>query len=442
MRLRKSLMSMEDIGATSSLFTPDNPTVPALAPPAAAGSTVPAPTDTPPVVDEISDVDLCLAEADSAMRHEQNHVDSLGRVMETNSTLGGIAEQLECSVRDGDGVNQANLAALSIAVEHFCAKLSLGKAHVKKQYSPESFKDKESRVRATLEEANDIREKMKHVGQKIVETLKKILLLAAKFFDQILDAAGSLRNKAMKIIDRAEESKGLSISGNTKIPAGRFGQALLVGGRYQVGAAVLSTFGTYAKNKALNTDWFTVWDSAKIETFIEDKEKALEIVLSVKDRQMSEKDGVHYSTDLLFADSYFMQYVGKDGSYKSAIDNAGNERDPLTECVPLNPEQVAKLCRMIDIHLKRYENLKGGITRFFENAMKSFTRAADAEGDDQKSPAELKEDLDILRQMTYANGAMLNRFDLKVCKCLLDYSTASLDALHREEKPEPNNNKA
>lgn len=471
--MRKSILSMEGLeqAAGTGEVSPVN-TAPQGGSPNAPGSTVPAdasqvvegestvPTESADPVDEVDDSEERLAEAD-ATASEMEQADTVIEDADSDSrALAGIAENMRASAATG-GLDDANSRALRVATEHFYRSLSFRPADVKKKtYSQEDFKDKDSRIKATLEEANNIAQNVKTVLAKILAAIKKGFEMAAKYFGQLLDGAASLKKKADKLNGDASNLKGKALDAKARIAFGPHYALLSVNGKYLTGNALIGAYTTYLNMKLMNVDWFKAWDDMKpiLEKGIKDVTDSDDQKLTMK--QVTDKildkvveamgniegsgtiDGAMLTTtsDLMFGTTNFVQRVDRTdlSSYNAKIESKEGKIVTPTELTPLSPDQVIKLTRMVSDHLNKYKDIPSAFGQFV-NSVKSFFNEIEQNPHLQGEQLEiLKKWMVYAKKVTYGNGCVMRRFDLRVCKALLDYAKASLDAVNakpEEKKP-------
>lgn len=415
--------------------------------PNAPGSTVPADANQP-----VDDSDEKLADAD-ATGAKVDEADAVIKTASDNSAaLSNIADQMQASVATG-GMDDANTKALRVATEHFYRSLNFKQSSVKKRsYSQEDFKDKDSRIKATLEEASNIRENVKAILAKIVEALKKGFEMAAKYFGQLLDGANSLKNKADKLNGDANNLKGKALDSATRIPFGNHYALLSVGGRYVTGDALINAFGTYQHSKIVQVDWFRAWDVIKpdLDEAIKEAPNSENQVKLVKDfsdkllnkvvRTMGEIGGkgiasgtLHTTTtDLMFGTAEFVQQVDSTdpSTYVGRIEAANTKVVVPANLAPMNPDQIVRLTRLVSDHLNKYKDIPNTLTQFI-NSVRSFFSDVSNDAQLQGEQLEmLKKWMIYAKKVTYGNGCVMRRYDLRVCKALLDYSKASIDAIN------------
>lgn len=410
----------------------------------------------PPIADEpesfASDGLLEASDTEHALRVEDAHIDEVGDVAQT---LSSMSDQLSIA-NAGEGVSPAVASALNAAVEHLCNRARI---HTPLVFCLENFGGKMGGHAASKLAAESITEVIKTAIAKIVEWLKKTIGFAITALGELGKGAETMVGRARKIKARGKAISHLTLKSESgKIDDTMLGRVFSEGGstldaaeivkRYQSYTAMLGkTFPTFLQEMSNQ-----ISASVKNATDGADKDAILtktdSLLNTLKSRAFSQFKA-RSDSDAVEVIDYALPFggakmvasftkeegklnglsVSKEQSSDDATGDSGVQLATLTYAQILDLANAVEKEMLFGLY-KDYTKTKNELERIERVVIKG----CEAVTRNQQNPSDPKQkavtySVDFLKELVSSVISMtgvIHKYDLVVAKALLSYCERSI----------------
>lgn len=395
--------------------------------------------DTPVVIDESAGAED-LAEAEGHLAAGEEIESAADDAASTVDAIGEIRKEVGNSLAEG-GMSEPEARALEVAVEHMCAAIGMSK----KQIFPamEGFADKKGRIGTTKLAMENLGEKAKEIGQRIIKAILAALEYAKKFFASLFNAIDGLKKKADQIVEATKKAEGKDTKGQNV--SGGFLGLLTVDGKYQVGNALVTAYETHTSSEVIKFDRLTLIKEVApiLEQALSDKDAAssdaatAEVMETLKKDLDFEPGDDKYTSEqkLVFGGQSFYLEI-KETSARNWIGDSSNKHDvsELKEAPALSIADVASLASKVSTHMDAYKalgkdvNVLGGE---FNAIIQKVKAAVAGQG---SVTSTIYSQIQMVNNLTVGASKMLRSYDVKVSSAILEYCVKSLKSVPKPEK--------
>lgn len=404
-------------------------------------------------VDEhVGGVEERIAEVDSAISDIQAGESGVEEASAVVNTLDAIGDEIGETIPEG-GMGEAETRRLNVAVEHLYNQVKLPiSRRIAMKVSTESFTTRESRIIATQEAYDEIKKNAIDIGVRIFEAIKKMIAAAGETLDQMTSVTELMRGRANKLVRAAHALHGKSAEAGKEIKLKANAGILLINGKMPQGDQLISAFHKHTESKAVKHDYFKAWESIKKKIAAVEAGNgaaddlgliALELT-SITGGRLTEVDGeMRASTSLEFGNQELLFSYPKDqmAQIKVTIDGPGVEGNEDATFAPLTVEQCSALAGAIEKHLAIYKGTPGLVAQAI-NGLSSLNHSLGA----KVSPEGMEKSWTTLvqagRAATFGAGIAVRRYDIQVCKALLDIVAQQLSAYGTPDKVKESDSRA
>lgn len=412
------------------------------------------------VAEFVESAESDIIEMDEANNNIQGLDDGMDEAEETADTLDKMGESLGEAAEDG-GISEPAAEAVRVAVEHLCARIGMP-AGSRVMPSMENFGDRSSRVTATMEAMDGIKDRAKSIWEAIVKVFNQAIDWVKDFFRKLTDGSLKLKKRAETIAKNAKALGSKTIKADGKVSAGGFAKQLAIDGKAPVGTAFAAVFETYTKKisginasqksfsekgkAAVKEVMATVTTEGKVKEKANDFLKIFELPPNAK--QSSNNDFKIDDTNLIEVDlglgnkSYYCRIPkpGSEAKEASAVTEALKNTKMFVadktgatglenlekETTPLSKEDVISVADKVKTHMDLYKDFAKEIKALEESrdsVRKGMDKLKNAFSEDDRTAARLTK---VYISAATAGASALRSHDIKTCKAALDYCAASL----------------
>lgn len=408
-----------------------------------------------------------IIEMDEAHNNLQGLDEGMDEAEETADTLGRMSDSLAEAAEDG-GISEPAAEAVRVAVEHLCARIGMSNG-ARVMPSMESFGDRSSRVRATMEAMDGIKDRAKSIWEAIVKVFNQAVDWVKDFIRKLTDSSLKLKKRAEKIIAESGKLGGKTIKADAKVTTGSFAKQLVAGDKVPEGADFVSKMEAYIKTqKEINAKIKGMSDNGKnavkdimgavasSDSLNEKIGKAAKSMLGMWTGKNSnnadlQMDGMQLGEfELVFGNKSFYSRVPQyletnkaDAAFEELIKNtkftvsesagAKEVKEAVKEVVALQKEEIKSVATAIKSHMdiyKDYDKELKALEESRDSIRKGMDRIKNAFSENDRTAARIAKT--YVSALT-AGASSLRGYDIKTCKAALDYCAASLKSAGKDE---------
>jgi len=165
-----------------------------------------------------------MAEMATAQEEIDDLADGVNESIDSAQVLTDAADDVQASVDSGEGLTEPAAQALERLANKICAGVGVWKAPLK--IAREGHKLPITRVQATKEALDGLRERIKKIWESVKKYFWKAVEAVKNFFKGLFNSATKLKNRAESIKKKAVELKDKKYGAEAKVDADSFGQPL------------------------------------------------------------------------------------------------------------------------------------------------------------------------------------------------------------------------
>lgn len=406
-----------------------------------------------PVEQEVREEELVAdaPETEAVAEVEETHdgvieaTDASEEATETADTIEEVRDNVAEAIETEGGVSEPEARALDVAVEHMLVRLGAPRKTAKVFPAMEGFKDKATRAQSSKIALEAMDGKIKKIWEAIVAQIMKIYEAIVAFVRSLLSAGKLLEMRAARMIKAAAAKKDHK---PTEISVGRWGQGVLVDGKFPNGAELVKGIQGLAGDKYINHNYgHSVSEANKIVV------KMLELVgkPDAKDELHKLMAELDTSIGLDVPQSYALPMGGatlvvekkiEDGNIVSASVkiSAGDAKAP-EKAEGMSAEEVGKVAQAVQADLKKFSGyekeagdmaaaLKGLVAQVKSKVGKASDEQKDANATVQAVARVVSAEKSLIASMS----TKLRAYNLQSLKAALDFGAASLSGSSKPEK--------
>jgi hypothetical protein len=411
------------------------------------------------IVDQPENEIIEMAETTTEL---ENHDDSIEEAADTAETLTDIHDEMDASLETG-GLDETAAAAIGVAVEHMCKRV--GFPPNRNGFALEAFKSKASRIQATKIAMENIAERAKQLWAAIVAMFWKAVEMVKQFFIRLFDGAAKLAHRGEATIAAAKAKAGKAAPADAKVSGAAMSKYLRNGNMIVSGDDLVTAYTKFTgNNPSLNAQFYALGASdAMVKLFeaVNSNDKFDELL----EKQFSEHnygekatgkevvvEGMDVYEDKFGLGDMAVYYtlipsgtpagnikplLGKMGSKVAKV--SGYTEIEKAEFPPMNADTATKLASVVKEAMDGYSKIKADIVKIETSQKNVATKAKAMSGKD--TPTDAANNVSSVQacsryviSVTTTLLAQTRSHDINVAKAALDYCSASLAKIGKEEK--------
>ena len=406
----------------------------------------------PIIVEAVETPEEIFGEQENTM----TKIDALGADIDEANMTAVTLEKIHGSVEgslDTGGLNEGEVRALEVAVEHLMARVGFAKSR-KTFPALESFKEKGAdRLNATQVAMENIKEGFDAIWKKVMDALRALWKHVSTFFKNIFGASVKVKEQAADLKEKAKKST--IPAGEREIKAGKYVKLLMTDSGFLKGPALISAYEALIKDPVISRDRTDVINKVgsllkeQIAEQDDDKkglisDKMAEILINATQANVGESvdpklidladKAIVYRYNLPFGHMSFWT-VGYLETSMLMVKLSPTTDKELTfpELLPaLESADVIKLTDLVSKHMDFYKvtvnHLDHAIDKLSAMVDSIKTVASD---EDTKTANQIFHNI---TNVVLQSEVLLRGYDTKISKAILDHCNASLD-VPKAEKP-------